>query len=919
MIQPEFPVWERARHWSYGLQLGLEEGFQANEIEFLTIPALYGYSCSDQTSWLSRARALCTGKHFDQVWVEIVKSNLDERFLEWLTKLAPIRIGLMPESFECLPEDGEGHLSLIERESEVKRRLNYFTHALAIDEKDAEEINAKGRVLAMWCPMAVPERFLCGQDLPAPKPYALFHGALSGHWMDWIRHSNLQKYLVNPTPPENTTEYPMVFDRLHQLGIAFLGTGSLVTESALETYLNALRRIRRDVFALWMKSLQEGCAVVNLAHFAKSYVGQVIESMAAGRPVISWEIPDRPRNKALFEDGEEVLLFPQEDPSALAAHIQRILQDESLGRRLGKNALEKVRRWHTTEKRVEQILHWVETGEEPVYGDVRGTRDFRGAFREPNRLPSQKTDRNMKIIYEKYREYVKDKPQVVKVQETFLENYKVMVRQEYGRVQRLIEGGQTEEAISGLKELLRLSPDHSLAHDDLGALYYQKGDQTNALEHFVQALDADPNNMNAMKNLADLSLELGRHDEAVEFYRKILAERPADVDALLGVGNYCLQTGHPEDAKLFFRKVLEINPEHIVAKSNLETLEGGSPASPSSPSGRAPAEALSREPIKLPQGKLVSIVILVHDQLEYTQKCLESIFTHTNIPFEIIIVDNGSTDGTVECLGAIKKGTIEIGGWRFQVDQEGKVARWMEGASWRGRIPEPGCKYIKVIRNEKNLGFAAGNNQGMAIALGDYLLLLNNDVVVTPGWLDRLMSRAEQKTEIGIVGPMSNAVSGPQQVSAIGYNPQSLTGLDQFAQAFARDHAGKGQRFWRLVGFCMLIKRAVIEKIGGFDLRYGLGHYEDDDLSLRAAFSGFESWIAQDCFVHHFGSKTFSGARIDLTSNLEKNWMIFKEKWGLPKDLPNGAQVDLSTFSRRSSISAKLYSPLILDHYSVAY
>jgi len=83
----------------------------------------------------------------------------------------------------------------------------------------------------------------------------------------------------------------------------------------------------------------------------------------------------------------------------------------------------------------------------------------------------------------------------------------------------------------------------------------------------------------------------------------------------------------------------------------------------------------------------------------------------------------------------------------------------------------------------------------------------------------------------------------------------------------------------------MLVKRAVIEKIGGMDSAYGLGNFEDDDFSLRAALAGFESWMVQDCFVHHFGSRTFIGEKIDYRESLQKNWEIFKQKWKLPADL----------------------------------
>ena len=89
--------------------------------------------------------------------------------------------------------------------------------------------------------------------------------------------------------------------------------------------------------------------------------------MAAGRPVISWEIPGRPLNKALFEDEREILLYPENDPHQLASHLKRILTDRDLSQRIVLNARKKIRRFHTSEIRVRQILDWINNGQVPAY------------------------------------------------------------------------------------------------------------------------------------------------------------------------------------------------------------------------------------------------------------------------------------------------------------------------------------------------------------------------------------------------------------------------------------------------------------------------------------------------------------------------------------------------------------------------
>jgi glycosyltransferase involved in cell wall biosynthesis/uncharacterized radical SAM superfamily protein len=281
------------------------------------------------------------------------------------------------------------------------------------------------------------------------------------------------------------------------------------------------------------------------------------------------------------------------------------------------------------------------------------------------------------------------------------------------------------------------------------------------------------------------------------------------------------------------------------------------------------------------ESQLTSIIILTHNELELTQKCVNSVINHTTGAYEIIFVDNGSSDRTCDYLTDL-------------------VQRHQN---------------FNLIANSENKGFAAGNNQGIAAARGDYILLMNNDIVVTPGWLERMVSCAERDPRIGIVGPMSNSVSGPQLVKDVTYNVTELGGLDDFAAEFSKKNAGKAKRHLRVVGFCMLIKRAVIDKIGGLDDRYGLGNFEDDDFSLRAALAGFESWMAGDCFIHHFGNRTFIGAKIDYNESLTKNWEIFKNKWGFPTDLQLGSNYNWAQILKEGFVQEKHCCPLNQRNY----
>lgn len=242
---------------------------------------------------------------------------------------------------------------------------------------------------------------------------------------------------------------------------------------------------------------------------------------------------------------------------------------------------------------------------------------------------------------------------------------------------------------------------------------------------------------------------------------------------------------------------------------------------------------------------MVSLIILTYNRLDVTKDCLESIRRHTPQPHEIIIVDNGSSDGS---------------------------RQWL-----RERQSEQPT--IKLIENSENLGFSAGCNQGIRAASGEYLLLLNNDTVVTPGWLAGLLEPFSDPS-VGVVGPITNNLSGAQEWPWSDYN--GLGELDDFAL----HHRSKYRYWWipsrRIVGFCMLFRRSLVEQIGYLDERFGSGNYEDDDFCLRTALAGYRNLVLADVFIHHVGSATFSGNNLNYTEAMLKNRALFNEKWSKP-------------------------------------
>lgn len=266
-----------------------------------------------------------------------------------------------------------------------------------------------------------------------------------------------------------------------------------------------------------------------------------------------------------------------------------------------------------------------------------------------------------------------------------------------------------------------------------------------------------------------------------------------------------------------------------------------------------------------PKISKVSIVIVTYNNLEYTKQCLDSIILYTPKDlYEIIIVDNGSTDETVYYV--------------------------------KNFIENHKSIQIKLIENKENLGFPKGCNQGIVASSFDNILFLNNDTIVTTNWLTNLLICLNSSENIGAVGPVTNYCSNYQAIKTTYSNIEEM-------QIFARQFNISDKNLWEerinLIGFCMLVRRDVLEQIGYFDEDFSPGNYEDDDLSLRIFCAGYKLILCRDTFIHHHGSKTFSN---DLESQkkfleiLKRNSLKFEKKWGFNRDYSLFIRYDLLSF-----------------------
>src|SRR5262249_6381195 len=215
------------------------------------------------------------------------------------------------------------------------------------------------------------------------------------------------------------------------------------------------------------------------------------------------------------------------------------------------------------------------------------------------------------------------------------------------------------------------------------------------------------------------------------------------------------------------------------------------------------------------------------------------------VSFEATDVDNLSPDGTRDFL---------------------------RSAAGRGALP------LRLVENPANLGFSRDNNQAAALARGDVLVSPNNDTVVRPGWLEGLVGHLDANPSIGLLGPVTNSCGNEAEVgTAYG----DLDEMERFAGAYVRAHAGELADIPMLTLFCAAMPRELFRTLGGLDERYGLGMFEDDDLSEAVRRAGPRVVLARDVFVHHYGGAAWS--RQGDYAYLRQWWWnrrLFEDKWG---------------------------------------
>ncbi len=262
----------------------------------------------------------------------------------------------------------------------------------------------------------------------------------------------------------------------------------------------------------------------------------------------------------------------------------------------------------------------------------------------------------------------------------------------------------------------------------------------------------------------------------------------------------------------------------------------------------------------------------------------------TDGAFELIVVENG----TVEAEAV---GEPSADGAHADADADG----WTR------------------IRNPRNEGFAFAANQGLDRARGPVVAILHDDVIVGPGWMRRARALLDANESIGAVGPAMNECLGAQRMRMVSYAVKDAgdggdagDGVAAFAQLWAAEHQGEIAIVPRLSGACLVLRREVVMRVGGFDTFFGLGKGAEDDYTLRVARAGWKLAIALDVFVHHQGGVTYRRRQHDPRRAADDGWRVLCAKLNHP--VTSAAPADLARLGAVPFDLTRDRLPLRYDH-----
>lgn len=240
---------------------------------------------------------------------------------------------------------------------------------------------------------------------------------------------------------------------------------------------------------------------------------------------------------------------------------------------------------------------------------------------------------------------------------------------------------------------------------------------------------------------------------------------------------------------------------------------------------------------------MISVVIVNWNRRELLRAAFESLAAQRGADFEVIVVDNGSSDGSVEMID-----------------------------SFATRFP------LRLIRNRENRGFCAANNQGIAVARGKFVALLNNDAEADPDWLNELLRAGDERSEIGMVASKILVHEDPRRIDKVGH----LIYPDGQNRGRGSGEVDRGQYdqttdcLWP-DGCAALYRKAMLDEIGGFDEDF-FAYADDAELGLRGRIAGWDCVYAPGARVRHHRGTTLGLASVRRLVLIERNRVLLAAK-----------------------------------------
>lgn len=278
----------------------------------------------------------------------------------------------------------------------------------------------------------------------------------------------------------------------------------------------------------------------------------------------------------------------------------------------------------------------------------------------------------------------------------------------------------------------------------------------------------------------------------------------------------------------------------------------------------------------------INIIVIAIDEKAITEQCLETIWhaDNTEGPYRIILVDNGSVnEGARRYYDSLAKANRVY------------LVRLRAGEGVNERTGK--CRTFQSFSAAVNAGMRKVEEltpQGQPCG---HILLLNNDTIVTRGWLHEMRLALENVPRAGIVGPYTNYCAGDQKIDSMPRLPRPGDSndldakdiLNEFAASLKQKQKYGAKKTKFLSGFCMLIREDLYTEIGGMDPRFEKSNYEDNDYCKRAELAGWDLVIAQHAFVFHYGHVTFSllsktYGNCDYSEVLQQSGEVYRRKWG---------------------------------------